>query len=168
MEKAELQALKEKVPCGAVLEHLGFALDAKESTRKAMKYRRETAIVIVIHGGKGWFDPLSDGKGDVFRLVVHLKGCSFVEALTEVAALVGYVPSAPLWPHASHRREPDRSVAERWLARRRPWCGLAAWRYLAAARHLPEPVISLRSRPTSCAKARMAVYGPPTPMPMAH
>ena len=41
MEKAELEELKEKVPCAAVLEHLGFALDRKESTRKAMKYRRE-------------------------------------------------------------------------------------------------------------------------------
>ncbi|ESW84255.1 hypothetical protein X773_09995 [Mesorhizobium sp. LSJC285A00] len=22
-----------------------------------------------------WFDPLSDGKGDVFRLIEHLEGC---------------------------------------------------------------------------------------------
>jgi hypothetical protein len=31
-----------------------------------MKYRRGDAIIIVIHDGKGWFDPLSDGKGDVY------------------------------------------------------------------------------------------------------
>ena len=74
MEKAELEELKDKVPCAAVLEHLGFALDLKESTRKAMKYRRDAAIIIVIHDGKGSFDPLSDGKGDVFRLVEHLQG----------------------------------------------------------------------------------------------
>ena len=49
MEKAELQELKEKVPCAAVLEHLGFALDVRESTRKAMKYRRDAQIIIVIH-----------------------------------------------------------------------------------------------------------------------
>ena len=33
MEKAELERLKDKVPCAAVLERTGFALDLKESTR---------------------------------------------------------------------------------------------------------------------------------------
>lgn len=141
MEKAELEDLKEKVPCAAVLEREGFALDVKESTAKALKYRREAAIVIVIHGGKGWFDPLSDGKGDVFNLVEHLKGCSFVEAMNEVAELVGFVSSAPVWQRASRDREPDLSISERWLARRQPWRGSATWRYLRDARHLPEPVI---------------------------
>jgi hypothetical protein len=109
--------------------------------RKAVKYRREAAIVIVIHGGKGWFDPLSDGKGDVFDLIEHLQGCSFVEAMSEVAALVGYVPAEPVWQRASRDREPDLSIAERWRARRRPWRRSATWRYLTDARRLPEPVI---------------------------
>ncbi|MER8406833.1 hypothetical protein NKH16_19185 [Mesorhizobium sp. M1307] len=52
MEKTELEELKDKVPCAAVLERDGFALDVKESTAKALKYRREAAIIIVIHGGK--------------------------------------------------------------------------------------------------------------------
>ena len=69
MEKAELEELREKVNCGAVLETAGFAVDLKESTRKAVKYRRGDDIIIVIHEGKGWFDPLSEAKGDVFRLV---------------------------------------------------------------------------------------------------
>lgn len=141
MEKADLQELKDKVSCAAVLEREGFALDVKESTHKAIKYRREAAIIIVIHGGKGWFDPLSDGKGDVFNLVEHLRECSFVEAMSEVAVLVGYVPSELVWQHASRGRKPDRSVAERWLARRRPWCGSASWRYLSEVRHLPERVL---------------------------
>ena len=54
-------------PCAAVLEQAGFAVDRKESTRRAVKYRRGDDIIIVIHEGKGWFDPLSDAKGDVFR-----------------------------------------------------------------------------------------------------
>lgn len=141
MEKAELEELKDKVPCTAALEHLGFALDVKESTAKAMKYRRAAAIVIVIHNGKGWFDPLSDGKGDVFKLVEHLKGVSFVEAMHAVAELVGFVPSEPVWQRESRARDPDRSIAERWQARRRPWRGSATWRYLRDVRHLPEPVI---------------------------
>lgn len=64
MEKTDLEELREKVPCSLVLEQAGFALDLKESTRKAMKYRRASEIVIVIHDGKGWFDPLGDGKGE--------------------------------------------------------------------------------------------------------
>lgn len=96
MEKADLEDLREKVPCSAVLEQEGFALDLKESTRRAMKYRRGAEIIIVIHDGKGWFDPLGDDKGDVFNLVEHLQGVRFAEAMHEVAALVGIVPPQPL------------------------------------------------------------------------
>ncbi len=141
MEKQELEELKGRVPCAAVLEHLGFALDIKESTRKAMKYRRDAQIIIVIHDGKGWFDPLSDGKGDVFRLVQHLEGGSFVEAMDEVADLVGFVPAAPAWERPSRDHEPDGAVPDRWQARRRPWRGSAAWRYLRDLRCLPERII---------------------------
>ncbi len=141
MEKAELEGLKDKVPCTAVLERAGFSLDVKESTRKAMKYRREAAIIIVIHDGRGWFDPLGDDKGDVFRLVEHLEGVPFVEAMTDVARLVGFVPSEAVWQRESREREPDLSIPERWQARRFPWRGSATWRYLAEGRHLPERII---------------------------
>jgi hypothetical protein len=141
MEKQELEELKSKVPCAAVLEHLGFALDVKESTRKAMKYRRDAQIIIVIHDGRGWFDPLSDGKGDVFRLVQHLEGGSFVEAMDGVADLVGFVSAAPAWERQSRDCEPDLTVPERWLTRRHPWRGSATWRYLRDTRRLPERII---------------------------
>ncbi|CAM5274575.1 hypothetical protein ATER59S_00137 [Aquamicrobium terrae] len=141
MEKAELEELKEKVPCGAVLEHCGFALDLKESTRRAMKYRRGDAIIIVIHDGKGWFDPLSDAKGDVYSLVQHLAGCDFREAFVQVASLVGFVRSEPAWTRHPREREPDLSLPERWRARRKPWRGSATWRYLTDARLLPERII---------------------------
>jgi len=142
MEKQELEGLKDKVLCAAVLEHLGFALDVKESTRKAMKYRRDPAIIIVIHDGKGWFDPLGDGKGDVFRLVQHLEGVPFVEALNDVAGLVGFVPTEPVWQRQARYREPAFSISERWQARRNPWRGSATWRYLTDARRLPERIVS--------------------------
>jgi subtilisin family serine protease len=141
MERAELEELKNKVTCAAVLEREGFALDVKESTRKAMKYRRDGAIIIVIHGGKGWFDPLSDGKGDIFSLVERLKGCAFSEARHEVAELVGFVPSSPVWQRASRGGVSDRPIAKRWQARRQPWHGSMSWRYLHDVRHLPESVI---------------------------
>lgn len=141
MEKAELEELKDKVPCAAVLERAGFALDVKQSTRKAMKYRREASIIIVIHEGKGWFDPLGDGKGDVFRLVEHLEGVPFVDAMNDVAGLIGFVPSEPVWQRESRERQPDLSISERWQARRKPWCRSATWRYLNEGRHLPDRVV---------------------------
>jgi hypothetical protein len=67
MERKDLEDLRDKVSCSAVLETDGWKLDAKESSKRAVKYRRgEGEIVIVTHGGKGWFDPMSDAKGDVF------------------------------------------------------------------------------------------------------
>lgn len=157
MEKAELEALKDSVPCAAVLERAGFALDAKESTRKAMKYRRvDGAIIIVIHDGKGWFDPLGDQKGDVFRLVEHLEGVAFGNAMIAVANLVGFVPSKPAWQRKSRDGDPDLSVTTRWQARRRPWRGSSSWHYLTVLRHLPEQVIKVA---TATGMLREGPYG---------
>ena len=68
MEHRDVSHLKEQVLCSAVLETAGFAVDLKESTRRAIKFRRGDDIIIVIHDGKGWFDPLSAAKGDVLSL----------------------------------------------------------------------------------------------------
>lgn len=141
MEKADLEELRKKVACGAVLETAGFAVDQKESTRRAIKYRRGNDIIIVIHDGQGWFDPLSDAKGDVFRLVEHLDGLPFAAALYVVADLVGFVPTAPAWQRQSRERMPDLSVSERWSARRKPWPDSATWRYLQEERALPDTVL---------------------------
>lgn len=143
MEKTDLEELRKRVPCSLVLEQAGFALDLKESTRKAMKYRRAAEIVIVIHDGMGWFDPLGDDKGDVFNLVQHLHGIRFVEAMHEVADLVGFVPAEPAWERESRERGPDLSISERWQARRKPWRGSATWRYLRDERGLPERIIRI-------------------------
>lgn len=143
MEKADLEELRGKVPCSAVLEDAGFALDLRESSRKAMKYRRASEIVIVIHDGNGWFDPLSDAKGDVFSLVEHLDGIPFAAALYVVAELVGFVPSEPVWTHEARDRAPDLTIVERWRVRRKPWPGSATWRYLRDTRHIPEAVIRI-------------------------
>ena len=141
MEKAELEELRGKVACGAVLETAGFAVDLKESTRNAVKYRRSDDIIIVIHDGKGWFDPLSDAKGDVFRLVEHLDGLPFAAALYVVADLIGFTPSVPAWTRHAKERAPDQTVAELWQNRRKPWRGSATWRYLRDQRGIPEPVL---------------------------
>lgn len=141
MEKADIEALRGQVACAAVLETAGFAIDFKESTRKAVKYRRADDIIIVIHDGKGWFDPLSDAKGDVYSLVQHLDGSDFLEAFVQVASLVGFEPSEPEWKRRSWETQPEQSILERWAARRKPWRGSATWRYLGDERHIPEQVI---------------------------
>ncbi|MDN5926182.1 MAG: DUF3991 and toprim domain-containing protein [Hyphomicrobiales bacterium] len=141
MEKADIEDLRSRVGCEAVLETGGFAADLKESTRKAVKYRRDADIIIVIYEGRGWFDPLSDAKGDVYSLVQHLDGCDFLEAFVQVASLVGFEPSRPQWQRQSRQSEPDQSIPDRWTARLKPWRGSGTWRYLRDERHIPERVI---------------------------
>ncbi len=72
----EVEELRAGVNCATVLEKATppWLLDRKESSKRCLKYRRGAGeIVIVTHGGAGWWDPNSDAKGDVFRLVQHLE-----------------------------------------------------------------------------------------------
>lgn len=137
MKRREIEALREPVSCAAVLEHAGFAIDAKESTRRAVKFRRGGEIVIVTYEGRGWFDPLSDAKGDVFRLVEHLDRVGFLEGAERVAALVGFQITEPEWQPAKHGERCDLSLPDRWQSRHRPSPGSATWRYLNGERRLP-------------------------------
>ena len=141
MDRREIEALREQVRCETVLEISGFALDHRESTRRAIKYRKGAEIVIVTHAGRGWFDPLGDEKGDVFALVVRLERLSFFEALDRVGALVGVESAASIfYPHPSPSK-PLPSISERWTARSVPWVGSATWRYLLWTRALPAHVV---------------------------
>ncbi|PSJ62754.1 DUF3991 and toprim domain-containing protein [Pseudaminobacter soli (ex Li et al. 2025)] len=146
METKEVEHLKERVSCAAILERAGFAVDVKESTRRAVKYRRGDAIIIVIHAGKGWFDPLSDAKGDVFSLIQLLEGVAFGEALARAAELVGIAATEPAWTRVQRQRERDVSIADRWQNRRKPWPGSATWRYLRDERFLPEAMLQAAVR----------------------
>jgi len=47
MEREEIEQLRKTVGCGAVLETSGFAVDVRESTRRAMKFRRESEIILL-------------------------------------------------------------------------------------------------------------------------
>src|SRR5271165_5729527 len=74
-DDAELQLFRASVNCAAVLERVsyGWKLDMRQSTRRTLKYcRGEGEILIINHNGRGWWDPLSRAKGDVFDLVQHL------------------------------------------------------------------------------------------------
>lgn len=141
MERREIEALRDAVSCAAVLEEASFAIDAKESTRRAVKFRRSGEIVIVTHEGRGWFDPLSDAKGDVFGLVEHLDRAGFFKAVEKVAALVGFEISAPEWQSRSPADKCLLSLSDRWQARRHPWPGSSTWRYLHDERCLPTSLL---------------------------
>ena len=72
---AEIETLKRDVSCATLLERLPppWTLDKRESTRHALKYRRNAGeILIVNHDQRGWWDPHSDARGDVCSLVKHL------------------------------------------------------------------------------------------------
>ncbi|TAI60028.1 DUF3991 and toprim domain-containing protein [Bradyrhizobium sp. Leo170] len=140
MDKREIEELREKVGCAALLEKDGWKVDVKESTRRAIKYRRDSNIVIVIHEGRGWFDPLSPAKGDVFSLAAHLGADGFVEACDRVADVVGFVPAAPAWQHPA-RPKVLASIVERWRYRFRPRPGSPTWRYLTGERGLPTNIV---------------------------
>jgi len=141
MNRKDIEALREQVSCAAALEHAGFAIDAKESTRRAVKFRRGSEIIIVTHEGRGWFDPLSDAKGDVFGLVEHLDHVGFLEGAWRVADLVGFAIAEPEWQAPGRVHGHDLSLPERWQARRRPWPGSSTWAYLNSERFLPAALL---------------------------
>ncbi|MBX5177398.1 DUF3991 domain-containing protein [Rhizobium lentis] len=142
MEKKDIEELRARVGCAAVLEHEGFAIDRKESTRRAVKFRRDDDIIIVIHDDRGWFDARSDAKGDVFALASYLHGIGFAETLAVVGDLVAFQPTAPIWEKPIGRTQTMASVADRWNHRKRPWRASATWSYLRQNRALPWQVIA--------------------------
>jgi Protein of unknown function (DUF3991)/Toprim-like len=140
----EIEELRAKVHCAVVLERTPppWKLDRKQSTKLSLKYRRgKGEILIVSHAGRGWWDPTSDAKGDVFRLVQRLEpGLSFGHVRKRLRALVGLAPSFPSADRAG-RRDPDRSVADRWAERKAVWSGSSTWRYLRRKRGLSAAII---------------------------
>jgi len=142
MKRAEIEKLREEVVCDAVLFHAGFVIDERESTRRAVKFRRAAEIIIVTHDGHGWFDPLSDAKGDVFSLVAHLEGLDFPTCCQRIASLVGLALSMPaLQPTSSPTLSETSSLGDRWQGRHTPRPGSQTWHYLRSRRSLPAPII---------------------------
>lgn len=142
MEKNEIDALRARVGCATVLEKESFAVDLKQSTRRAIKYRRDDDIIIVIHEDRGWFDARSDAKGDVFALASYLTGVDFPGALDLVGSLVSFQPSSPTWSKPAALHVAAASVTDRWQQRRRPWRSSATWTYLRQVRAVPWQIIS--------------------------
>src|ERR1700679_3784963 len=113
----DVEWLKANVSCAVVLERLPpvWRLARRESSRASLKYRRgEGEIVIVNHDGRGWWDPMSDAKGDIFTLVRHLEpGLTFPAARRVLRGLIGLAPTFP--PALRARRLlPAIPICDRW------------------------------------------------------
>jgi len=149
----ELQDFRDRVHCGVLLERQNdpWQLDKAESTRNALKYRRGKGETLIInHGGKGWWDPHSDAKGDVISLVQYLKPGTSLGLARKIlrplagAELQGFQPSAQPErpPRISHE---DRSPSWRWNQRLELYPGSATWRYLTEERCLPASILKAAS-----------------------
>lgn len=146
----ELEQLR-AVSCAALPERLppSWRLDKAESTRNCLKYRRGRGeIILVTHGGRGWWDPgSSTARGDIFNLVRHLQpGLTFWQVRTLLRAFVGIVPSYPAHEPSRERQAPSVPVIERWAKRRPMWRGSPAWEYLTGTRRLPSVVVTAAIR----------------------
>ena len=142
----ELEALRAWVSCAVLLEQHPppWQLDKRESTRNCLKYRRgEGEIILVTHQGRGWWDPGSTAKGDVFSLAQRLEpGLNLGQVRRLLRPLAGLVPSFPEHLRKGVRERPAVPIGVRWDRRRPPAHGSACWRYLADQRRLPETVIA--------------------------
>ncbi|MHB0668281.1 DUF3991 domain-containing protein [Roseomonas mucosa] len=146
----ELEELRE-VSCAALLERLPppWQLDKAESTKNCLKYRRGRGeIILVTHGGRGWWDPGSTtARGDVFNLVQHLQpGLNFGQVRKLLREFVGITPSYPTHERSGERQAPAVPVAERWAKRRPVWRGSPTWGYLTGTRRLPSVVVTAAIR----------------------
>ena len=146
----EIETLRDKVHCGVILERAPppWRLDRKESTKACLKYRRGPGeILIVSHGGRGWWDPTSDARGDVFALVQRFDpSLNFGQVRKVVRELAGLSPAFPL---AERRREKSAAtmpVAERYALRPRLRRRSAAWRYLVIERRLSQAILEAAGR----------------------
>jgi Toprim-like/Protein of unknown function (DUF3991) len=159
-DDAELQLFRSSVNCAAVLEGMigGWKLDVRESTRRALKYRRgKGEVLIVTHDGRGWWDPLSQAKGDVFDLVQYLdRGLNFGQVRQVLRRFVGVSPIYPTTIRTKQGRGPNRPLQERWAKRPCLRPDSPAWAYLAGARCLPADILTAA---TAQDVARKGYYG---------
>jgi len=144
MTKEEIAQLREHVSCSTVLLQAGFTKDLKESSKKAVKYRDQTRIIIVTHNDMGWFDPRSDKKGDVFSLLQEIYNLTFPQALEKAVSFAGSSISEPAFKKETSRQNkvPVLSIDERWRKRTVPHPQSDTWRYLTDIRHIPEFILN--------------------------
>ncbi|WP_249119949.1 DUF3991 and TOPRIM domain-containing protein [Plastoroseomonas hellenica] len=142
----ELKHLRDAVHCAALLENLAppWQLDRAGSTRDCLKYRRGRGeIIIVNHGGRGWWDAGGTARGDIFALVQHLRpDLNFGHVRKLLRDFVGLRPAfAPHQPARQKDGAPPPPAAERWGRAQALRQSSRAWRYLSEERALPSRIL---------------------------
>jgi len=141
----ELEQIRDGVSCALILERFPpvWRIDQAASTPHCLKYRRGAGeILIVNHDGRGWWDPQSDDKGDVFDLVQFLEpGLNFGQVRKALRPLIGLSPTYPAADRRHKQSGGDQQLGDRWAARPRLSRGSPVWRYLAGTRALPAAVL---------------------------
>ena len=159
-DDVELQLFRSSVNCAAILEGMvgGWRLDVRESTRRALKYRcGKGEILIVTHDGRGWWEPLSHAKGDIFDLVQYLdRSLNFGQVRQVLRRFVGVAPTYPPAIRTKQGRGSNRPPQERWAKRPRLRPDSPTWAYLAGARCLPADILTAA---TAQDVAREGYYG---------
>ena len=154
-DQDELAELRQRVDCRTVLERGGWAMDAAESSRRAVKYRQGSGrIVIVTHEGKGWFDPLNDRRGDVIALAQHVWGGTLGHARKNLRPLAGIAPK--LLPLRQGAAVVAIDGERLWTQARHLEPGSRAWAYLTEQRGLPAETVD---RAAKIGALREGVYG---------
>ncbi|MEE3504392.1 DUF3991 and TOPRIM domain-containing protein [Acidiphilium acidophilum] len=141
----EVDHLRRTVSCAVILEREGWQVDAAESSRRAVKYRRGAGeILIVTHDDKGWWNPLGAEKGDCFSLIQFLHPeCNFGHVRKTLRAIAGIAPSRPVASaSATSDPVPARSPLLRWQSKPALRPTTKAWAYLADERRLPATILT--------------------------
>lgn len=147
MNRQQIELVRSRVSCASVLVATGFLLDKRESTRRALKFRRGGEIIIVTHDGAGWFDPLSDNKGDVFALAGLLERIPFHRSVERVGGLAGvHCQPACLPPRSGAKHGVPPPLIARWNGRPALVLNSAAGRYLHHERTLPRALLLVAAR----------------------
>lgn len=77
--RQDIEAIRDQTSCAALLEEDSWHLDRKGSTRRALKFRKAAAIIIVTHAGRGCFDPLPSIEGRLIGIAeveMHVVFCT--------------------------------------------------------------------------------------------
>ncbi|HXW72588.1 MAG TPA: 3'-5' exonuclease [Methylocella sp.] len=143
----EIEQLRGTVHCAAVLERQSppWRLDRKESTKRSLKYRRTKGeVLIVTHEGKGWWDPKSEARGDVFDLIQYFdRSLTFGHVRRILREFSGIAPTFPETERQRQNTLCETSPAARWARQPLLKRGSTAWRYLHENRRLPPHILSL-------------------------
>jgi hypothetical protein len=158
----EIERLRAEVSCATLLERLPppWLLDRAASTKNCLKYRRGAGEVLIVnHAGRGWWDPQSDAKGDVFDLVQHFDpGLNFGQVRKLLRPFIGLSPNYPEATRRRHRDSRELPPAERWALRPRLRPASPGWRYLMQERRLPENILEAAAAADAL---REGAYGSP-------